>query len=112
MDRFLFPREGDGGDSHKKRRGCLPFHLGVFNCRFWSHLKRSGRKANINILTYTVTAESRAWRNNYVQLFRERLWEKVHATIPKGIVGGFGFIVLRKNLKEWHDRPWTYVCEC
>ena len=66
MDRLLFPREGDGGNSHKKRRGCLPFHLGVFNCRFWSHLKRSGRsersgrKANINILTYTVTAESRA----------------------------------------------------
>ena len=42
MDRLLFPREGDGGNSHKKRRGCLPFHLGVFNCRFWSHLKRSG----------------------------------------------------------------------
>ena len=24
-----------------------------------------------------------------IQLFRERLSEKVHATIPKGIVGGF-----------------------
>ena len=25
----------------------------------------------------------------YIQLFRERLSEKVHETIPKGIVGGF-----------------------
>ena len=25
----------------------------------------------------------------HIQLFRERLSEKVHATIPKGIVGGF-----------------------
>ena len=38
--------------------------------------------------------------------------EKVHATIPKGIVGGFEFFVLQRNLKEWHERPWTYVCEC
>ena len=78
----------------------------------WSQLKCSGRKANINIFTYTVTAERRARRNDYVQLFRERLSEKVHATIPKSILGGFGFIVLRKDLIEWHDRPWTYVCEC
>ena len=30
----------------------------------------------------------------YIQLFRERLSEKVHATIPKGIVGGFKFTIL------------------
>ena len=47
-----------------------------------------------------------------IQLFRERLSEKVHATIPKGIVGGFEFAVLQRNLKEWHERPWTYVCAC
>ena len=35
-----------------------------------------------------------------IQLFRQRLSEKVHATIPKGIVGGFEFSVLQKNLKE------------
>ena len=29
----------------------------------------------------------------HTQLFRERLSEKVHATIPKGIVGGFKFTV-------------------
>ena len=34
-----------------------------------------------------------------IQLFRERS-EKVHATIPKGIVGGFEFTVLQRNLKE------------
>ena len=37
-----------------------------------------------------------------IQLFRWRLSEKVHATIPKGIVGGFEFTVLQRNLKEWH----------
>ena len=36
-----------------------------------------------------------------IQLFRESLSEKVHATIPKGIVGGFKFTVLQRNLKEW-----------
>ena len=47
-----------------------------------------------------------------IQLFRERLLEKVHATIPKGIVGGFVCPVLQRNLKEWHERPRTYVREC
>ena len=36
----------------------------------------------------------------YVQLFRERLSEKVHVTIPIGIVGAFEFTVLQGNLKE------------
>ena len=36
----------------------------------------------------------------YIQLFREKLSEKVHATIPKGIVGGFKFTILERNLKE------------
>ena len=30
----------------------------------------------------------------YIQLFRERLSEKVHVTILKGIVGGFKFTIL------------------
>ena len=46
------------------------------------------------------------------QLFRERLSEKVHATIPKSIVGRFEFTVLQINLKKCHDKPWvTCVCE-
>ena len=48
----------------------------------------------------------------FYQLFRERLSEKVHATIPKSIVGGFEFPIVPKNLKEWQEMPWTYVCEC
>ena len=56
--------------------------------------------------------EPRAKLNHSIQLFGEQLSEKVHATIPKGIVGGFQFTVLQRNLKEWHKRPWTYVCEC
>ena len=48
----------------------------------------------------------------YIQLFRERLSEKVHATISKGIVGGFEFTVLQRNLREWHERSWIYVCKC
>ena len=32
--------------------------------------------------------------------------------ILKGIVGGFVCPVLQRNLKEWHDRPRTYVREC
>ena len=37
--------------------------------------------------------------DGYLQQFRERLSEKVHATIPKGIVGGLECSVQR-NLKE------------
>ena len=35
-----------------------------------------------------------------IQLFRERLSEKEHATIPKGIVGGFEFTVLLKKFEK------------
>ena len=40
----------------------------------------------------------------------ERLSEKVHATILKGIVGGLEFRVLQRSLKEWHERPCVYEC--
>ena len=46
-----------------------------------------------------------------IQLFQERLSEKVHATIPKGIVGDIESTVFQRNFKEWHEKPWTYVCE-
>ena len=49
--------------------------------------------------------------HNYIQLFRERLSKKVHSTIPKGIVDGFEFTVLQRNLREWHERPWIHVSE-
>ena len=38
----------------------------------------------------------------YIHLFWERLPEKVLATIPKGIMGGFECTVLQRNLEEWH----------
>ena len=38
--------------------------------------------------------------------------EKVHATISIGIVGGFEFTNFQRNLKEWHERPCTYICKC
>ena len=41
----------------------------------------------------------------YIELFRERLSEKLHVTIPKSIVGGFECTVCQRNLKEWHGRP-------
>ena len=31
--------------------------------------------------------------------------------IPKGMVDGFEFTVLQRNLKERRERPWMYVCE-
>ena len=47
-----------------------------------------------------------------IKLFPERLSQTVHVTILKDIVGSFEFTALQGNLKEWHERPWTYVCEC
>ena len=38
--------------------------------------------------------------------------EKVHATIPKGVVGDFEFAVFQRNFKKLHEKPRTYVCEC
>ena len=37
------------------------------------------------------------------QLFWGRLPDKVHATTPKGIVGGFEFTVFQRSLKEWQN---------
>ena len=78
---------------------------------FWG--SRKPRVFHINkrtILAKTKFGRTAAKRSQ-IQLFRERLSEKVHATIPKGIVGGFEFTLLQRNLKERHVRPWTYVCE-
>ena len=47
---------------------------------------------------------------NVYTAIRERLSEKVHATIPKGIVGGCVCSVLQRNLKEWHERPYVRKC--
>ena len=44
-----------------------------------------------------------------IKLFRESLSEKVHATIPKGIVGGFEFTVHKEIWKNGTRNIWTYV---
>ena len=41
---------------------------------------------------------------SHIQLFRERLSEKVHATNPKGIVGGFELTVVQKKGTRGHGR--------
>ena len=38
--------------------------------------------------------------NSLIQLFQERLSEKVHATIPKGIVGDFEFTFFQKKYQR------------
>ena len=50
--------------------------------------------------------------NYHIQLFQERLSEKVQATISKGIVGDLEFTIFQRNFKELHEKPWTYVCKC
>ena len=47
-----------------------------------------------------------------LQLFRERLSEKVHATIPKGIVGGFEITVLDRSFERMAREAIDYVSEC
>ena len=47
-----------------------------------------------------------------IQLFRESLSDKMHATTPKCIVGGLEFTIFQRHLEQWQERPWTYVCEC
>ena len=66
---------------------------------------------NQRVLTRTSVAGQTA-DYVHIQLFRETLSDKVHATTPKGIVGGFEFTLFQRNLKEWQERSWTYVCEC
>ena len=61
-----------------------------------------------NIYSYFEIAVYVIFPNHHHHL----LSEKVHATIPKGIVSGFECSVLQRNLKKWHGRPRTYVCEC
>ena len=70
--------------------------------RWHAELKR-------DIMEYVFTLRRLSWNYDVrldimmlmcIQLFRERLSEKVLATIPKGIVGDFEFSFLQRNLKE------------
>ena len=76
-------------------------------------LRRNERRNSILMTChYPDLGSASDWSCSEGKLFRDRLSEKVHATTPKGIMGGWEFTALQKNLKERHDRPWTYVCDC
>ena len=69
--------------SIKQKPVCLPKSM-VWT-RSWE------RKSTTNTVAYI----------SFIQLFRERLSNKVHATTAKCIVGGLEFTVFQRNLKEW-----------
>ena len=72
-----------------------------------------GLELNDNFLMQdTAALVTNDTRYSSIQLFWERLSEKVHATILKGIVGDFKCTVFQRNLKESYGRPLIYVCEC
>ena len=52
----------------------------------------------MNILTAASSIAPATVTRLRIQLFRERLSEKVHATIPKGIMGDFEVNVLQRKL--------------
>ena len=56
------------------------FEISRVKSNFWLELSRILRNQGFEKL-------------GYIQLFRERLSEKAHATIPKGMVGSFKFTV-------------------
>ena len=45
-------------------------------------------------------------------MFRKRLSEKVHATIPKGVVGGFEITVLHRNFERTAREAMDYFSGC
>ena len=47
-----------------------------------------------------------------IQLFGKRLSEKVHAIIPRGIVGGFEIAVLHRNFERMAREAMDYASEC
>ena len=56
------------------------------------------RRVTVNVVVFGIARC--AFTCYCVQLFRERLSEKVHAIIPKGIVGCFEFTVVQRSLRE------------
>ena len=43
----------------------------------------------------------------FTAISRKVVGKNVHATIPKGIEGGFEFTVFQRNFKEWQGRQWV-----
>ena len=60
----------------------------------------------------TLKDVERGFSSFFIQLFRKRLSEKVHATITRGIVGGFEITVLHRNFERMAREAMDYVSEC
>ena len=58
-----------------------------------------------------LSPEGEVNSDGYTAISRKAVRKKVHATIPKGIVGSFEFTFLQRNLNKWHERPLEYLCE-
>ena len=43
----------------------------------------------------------------FTAISRKVVGKSVHATIPKGIEGGFEFTVFQRNFREWQGRQWV-----
>ena len=68
---------------------------------FWIICKIEQSEINLLVLSCLVV--------KVIQLFREKLSGKVHATILNGIVGGFEFSFFQRNLKELAPKA-TEMC--
>ena len=83
---------------------CTKEHFRSLFRAFWQLLLKMKKKIGL-IAQYSLD----------IQLFLEKLSEKVHAKIQKSsIVSSFEFTALQKilNRKNGLLRPWTSVCEC
>ena len=87
---FLQPTFSGGSSQSSRNPVCLPKSM------VWT---RSWERKSTTITVAYIS---------FIQLFRERLSDKVHPTTAKCIVGGLQFTVFQRNLKEWQERPWTY----
>ena len=50
---------------------------------------RSSLMSTCKVISFHLISIKKSGEHSFIQLFREKLSEKVHATIPNGIVGGF-----------------------
>ena len=48
----------------------------------------------------------------YTAISRKVVGKNVHATIPKGVVGGFEITVLHRNFERMAREAMDYVSEC
>ena len=85
----------------------------LFGCAIYSYFEKGCRKNRLqNSPYFCIFKYARASNKRCGTRLKTESETGENATIPKGIVGSFEFNVLQRNLREWHERPWIYVCEC